>query len=125
MHYTTDFDATRGLCTVRISGKLTRPKDNATLQLLAVDCHRQHGCRLFLFDAREAKVTSGTLEAFEAGAPKGKVADTLRLIRAAVVHRELGPDERFYETVAYNRGFQLRMFDSIAKAMDWLTSSGT
>jgi len=94
------------------------------MQQLAVDCHRQHGCRLFLFDAREATVTGGTVAVFAAGDPTGEVAGDLRLIRAAIVHRELGSDERFYETVASNRGFQLRVFDSIAEAMGWLTGDG-
>ena len=124
MQYTTDFDSTRGLCTVRVVGEFTRPHDNAAMQRIAVDYHRQHGCRFFLFDVREAKVIGGTLATFQSGDPKGEIADALRMIRAAIVHREVGPDEHFYETVASNRGFQLRMFDSIAQAMDWLTGSG-
>jgi hypothetical protein len=121
MPYTTNFDSACGVFTVQITGEYTRPRDNASMQRLAVDSHRQHGCRLFLFDLREASVTGGTMALYESAAPKGDIADALRRFRTAVVSRKLGPDERFYETVALNRGFSLRMFDSIAEAMDWLT----
>lgn len=120
MQVTTEIDSNRGLCTIHIEGEFVRPYDNARMQQLAVDCYNQHGCRLFLFDMREATVTGGTLAVFESGNPKGENADILRRIRTAIVHRELGPDERFYETVALNRDFSLRMFDTVTEAMDWL-----
>jgi hypothetical protein len=57
---------------------------------------------------------------FDAANPRDEVAKSLRDIKTAFVRRELSNDDRFYENVAFNRGFQLHAFNSVEKAVEWL-----
>ena len=120
MKYTSEFDSINGICIVRVTGEYHRPEDSDELKRFAVDYFAEHGCHLFLIDMTQAEVIGGTMAAFNAANPQGKLAQSLREIKTAFVRQELTRDDLFYENVAVNRGFQLRAFDTVYKAIEWL-----
>lgn len=120
MHYTSGLNRSTGICTVHVTGQYRRPGDSDELKRFAVDFSKEHGCRLFLIDLTQAEVLSGTIDTYNAANPQGAIAESLRKFRTAFVRRELTEDDCLYENVARNRGFQLRAFDSIEKAKEWL-----
>ena len=120
MEYTSEFDGSNGICTVHVTGEYRRPIDSNALKRFCIDFSIKHGCFLFLVDLTEAKFITGGLSTFNAANPQGAVAEHLRKFRTAFVCRELTEDDLFFETVAVNRGFQLRAFDSVEKAVEWL-----
>ena len=123
MKYSSEIDKTNEICTVHVTGKFTRPHDGDELKRFAVDTFTNHGCRRFLIDLTDAQVRGGTMPTFDAGNPKGEIVNSLRRLKAAFVRHELTEEDRFLETVAVNRGFSVRAFDTCEKAVDWLTQS--
>jgi hypothetical protein len=123
MEYISQFDGANGICTVRVSGVFRRPNDSDELKQFAVRYSREQGCQRFLFDMTNAEVIAGTMPTFNAASPKGELAQALRTIKTAFVRPELTEDDRFFETVAVNRGFPLRAFDSLDNALEWLKTS--
>ena len=90
------------------------------MKRFAVDFFIKHGCRLFLIDLTHAEVIGGTMLTFSAANPRGELAKSLRKVIAAFVPRKLAKEDRFLETVAVNRGFQVGASDSLEKAVEWL-----
>ena len=81
-----------------------------------------HGLHKFLVDDREMVPDLSTLELYQ-------LPDVLermgfgRRDRAAVLYCETSPraeDFRFFEDTALNRGFDIRLFTEMDKALDWL-----
>ena len=120
MKYVSELDSVTGICTVNVTGEYHRPDDSEKLKRFAIDFSARHGCKLFLFNLSNAEIFGEIIPTFNAADPQGEVADKLRSIRTAFVRRELTENDRFFETVAVNRGFQLRAFDSVEKAVKWL-----
>jgi hypothetical protein len=120
MEYTFDFDKASGLCTVCVSGKFKRPESSRELQRLMCDIYDKHGYVLFLFDLTNAVVESSTLNAFDAAAPPSSMSETLRKFQIAIVYSKLTETDRFFENVAVNRAYRVRVFDDRDKAIEWL-----
>jgi hypothetical protein len=120
MRYTSDFDASDGICSVRVEGVYRRPRDSDELKQFAVEFAEANGCRRFLFDLRDADLVGGTMEAFSAATPEGDLARSLRDVRTAFVRPKLSEDDHFFETVAVNRGFRLKAFETMDRARAWL-----
>jgi hypothetical protein len=121
MKYNSELNSTDGVCTVHVTGKFRRPEDSDELKRVAVDFFTEHGIRLFLIDLRQAEVTGGTMSMFEAANPKGVLAESLREVKTAFVGGKLSEDDRFYENVAVNQGYQLWEFETLNQAVEWLT----
>jgi len=125
MKYTSELDDKSGICTVRVTGEYRRPGDSDRLKRFAVEFAAKHKCGLFLFDLSQADVISGTYESFEAGNPQGEFAEKLKHVKTAMVRNCLTEDDYYFETVAVNRGYLIRVFKSAEAAMKWLKSSET
>jgi hypothetical protein len=123
MEYTSEFDSGSGICTVCVTGEFRRPEHSDELKRFAVDFFTEHGCRLFLIDMTQTEVIGGTMPTFDAANPQGELAQSLRKIRTAFVRRELTEEDRFYENVAVNRGFQLHACTTTDEAVKWLRQS--
>jgi hypothetical protein len=120
LKFTSELDSRNGVCTVHVTGEYRRPEDSDTLKRFAVDFSIEHGCYLFLIDLTQAEVSGGTMPTYDAANPKGELADRLRKLKTAFVREDLTEEDRFFENVAVNRGFELRAFDSVEKAVEWL-----
>lgn len=90
------------------------------MQRLMCELHEEYKCRHFLFDLTNAVVVASTMETFDAGSEAPKMESTIRLFRLAIVYSKLTENERFFENVAVNRGYQLRVFDNMDRAIEWL-----
>jgi hypothetical protein len=120
MEYTFEIDNVSNICTVRITGSYHRSTHSPELKQFACDLYKEKGCRHFLFDMTNAHMASRTIDTFSAANPKAEMEEALRHHRTAILLSEITEDDRFFETVAVNRGFQLRIFNEIDKAMEWL-----
>jgi len=120
MEYTVDFNEAKEICIVHVAGRHKRPEDSQVLQKLARDLGNEHGCQKFLFDMRQAEIIGGTLETYTTGTVPVDIDHTqVRQMIALVFVGDL-TDHRFMETVAVNRGYQVRVFDSMDDAFEWL-----
>lgn len=120
MDYTTEFDETREICTVRVTGRHRRPQDSLTLQQVARDFGDELGCSRFLFDMTEAEIIGGTMDTFETGTVPVDHDHKQTRQRIALLYVGDLADHKFMEDVAVNRGYQLRVFDDRDKAVEWL-----
>lgn len=120
MEYTIDFDESRGICTVRVTGRHKRPQDSLVLQQLAREYGDKYGCQKFLFDMSQADIIARTFDTYETGTvPVDSDRKQLRQKIALVYAGDLS-EHKFLETIAVNRGYQLRVFDSKDMAFEWL-----
>jgi hypothetical protein len=87
----------------------------ALLSLIPVEAQRA-ACRHVLVDIRGVIGEGSTLARFEMGATAARLLPPLRV---GIVWREETTD-RFAETVAVNRGANLRVFSSEPEALEWL-----
>lgn len=120
MEYTVEYDEANGICTVRVTGKHKRPDDSLALQRFARDFDDERGCKRFLFDMTKAEIIGGTMEMFEIGTVPVDPNHKQKRQKVALVYSGNLDDHKFMENVAVNRGYNLRVFDGIDKAIEWL-----
>lgn len=106
---------------VHVTGIRTREAVAAMAKDI-IDACVQHQTSKVLVDVRELTGRLSTLNAYEVPSvefPKLKRPGLLK--KAVIVDVEEFKDSfRFFETVARNRGFNLRIFGDIDKAIKWL-----
>ncbi|MBT8342602.1 MAG: hypothetical protein HKP58_15245 [Desulfatitalea sp.] len=84
----------------------------------AADAARNAGVSKILYDARNATGHLSTLERFDYAS---RIAEQFRGLKVAfVVNKPLRDPNLFGETVAVNRGGNIRVLSTIAEAYDWL-----
>lgn len=120
MRYKIEHDAVSGVATVTVTGEYQRPADSHELKRAARDFYRRTGCHLFLFDLTGANVRGDVMETYDAATPDSILAPDLIHIRAAVLLRTITENDQFFENVAANRGFQVRMYRDERLAREWL-----
>lgn len=83
---------------------------------------REHGYSLLVIDLRKMSGELDTLETFEiAGHSIPTQTDARDLVRSAILDLTENIERiRFFETVAVNRGFNVKIFDDENKAFEWL-----
>jgi hypothetical protein len=119
MDYSIAYDERADICTVTVTGRIKRPDDSVALQKLAPILRDKHGCSKFVFDMRDARISGSTMAIFEAGrAPADK--NMPRDFKIALVYSKVTEDDKFMETVLVNRGYKLRVFESLERAVDWM-----
>ena len=120
MKYTTQFDEGSGICTICVTGEHKRPEDSLALQQFARDFGDERGCDLFLFDMTKAEITGGTMATFQTGTVPTDPDHKQVKQKIALVYSGNMADPKFMEDVAVNRGYLLRVFNEIDKAIEWL-----
>ena len=88
------------------------------MQQLACKLYEDIGCSSFLFDMRGANIVTSTLRTYDTVVLNAEKRPALRKLKVAALYQELAEDERFFENVAVNRGFQLRVFDNYDNSLD-------
>ena len=90
----------------------------------AAELMRQEPVTRILVDAREADITAlSTVEAFQFNTTFADAFnDVWRLRISVIVPRTQHGDWSFFETVARNRGTDLRTFADAAQAHEWLST---
>jgi len=120
MEYKLEFNSSSKICTIHISGKLLSPQDSIKLQHIAAEQYSKHKYRLFLIDLTQAEIITQTMSAFETGNPKEDLAKKLKKLKGAFLYSEITSHENFFENVAVNRGFKIKVFDKHEEAAAWL-----
>ena len=117
--YDTTFSVEDGLMVVRLAGEFPMEMlagKQSLFEPLATACVAQ-GCRRALVDARELQVNLGTLGLLRAGDDAALLQGMD--VRVALVARADMIDP-FFETVVYNRGGNVRVFQDESEARAWL-----
>ena len=122
MEYTAQHDEDSGLCTVVVTGTLQRPHDSVKLQQCARDFGGEHNCSRFLFDLTRAQIVGSTTDAFQAGTVPADTDRRQRVQTIALVYAGDASDHKFVETVAVNRGYNVRVFNDFNEAREWLAA---
>jgi hypothetical protein len=117
MPYTIRYDEELGYIIVTVEGQL----DLSVLESLASDVAKaveKHSCRRIFNDLRRARLKS-IVDTYYMPKVMERSGIALSCKRAFVV-REVTSDFNFFETVFVNQGHQVKMFDRIDKAKQWL-----
>ena len=121
MKYTTEFDKVNKIYIIRVKGKLHRPHDSIALQMIVRDYHYEKGYSRFLIDMRQAQIISGTTDTFSIGTIPVDTDQKMKATphKVALVYPRTDADEIFLENVAVKKGYNLKVFTKIDKAIEW------
>ena len=111
----------QGIIEVNASGILDS-KSSRLQHEEALDYAKRLNSFLFLLDYRDIRADATLLRVYELpviyhelGVPRrSKIAIVLPQVKSAE------EDYEFYETVCYNRGYEVRLFEEKKHALDWL-----
>jgi len=120
MTFKTRFNKKDGVCTVQVDGKINRPNDSLALQKFAREFGAENDCRLFLFDMRNTVRTGGIMEAFEVASVPADHDRSQANHKIALLYKEVSSHDKFMETVAFTRGYTVRVFNNENEAKTWL-----
>ena len=96
--------------------------DSKSAQVFAeavADTASKHDCKCLLNDLRQAELDMSTVEIYHIPGMLDTTGIDLSWKRAIVAAGDL-KDYRFFETVARNRGYRVRVFTDQDQAMYWL-----
>ena len=122
MEYTTKFDEMKRICFIYVKGRHERPRDSLVLQQFARDFGEKHACQKFLFDMTKTEILAGTYDTFQTGTVPVDPDLEQTLQKIALLYASNLSDHKFMETVAVNRGYNLRVFDKYDAAIDWFNT---
>lgn len=110
-----------GIVEVRSYGRVTVEDLILSREAVAELC-QTHAITRVLVDAREETLMPSTAALLEFGGSLSRL-DSLRPVKQAVVVSLATQDDvRIIQAAAMNRGAQIRIFESLEKAMAWLMS---
>lgn len=122
MEYTSEFDEVNEIIIIRVRGTYHRPEDSLTIQKLARDFYNKRGCCRFLIDMRQTQIVGETMDVFVTGSVP--VDNDLRMKmtphKVALVYSTIDVEERFLKNIAVNKGYNIRIFSKVDKAIEWL-----
>jgi len=121
MKYTTEFDEVNKICIIKVKGKLHRPEDSLALQKFVRDYHNEKGYTQFLIDMRKAEIISEDTDTFLIGAVPIDTDKKMKSTphKVALVYSSTNADEIFLENVAVHKGYNIKVFTKIDKAIEW------
>jgi hypothetical protein len=121
MEYTTKFDKVNKICIIRVKGELRRPGDSLKLQKFVRNFYIEQGICRFLIDMRQVKIIGGKEDTFSIGTIP--VDTDLKMKKTphkvALVYSSTSVDEIFLEKVAVKRGYNIKVFTKMDKAIEW------
>jgi hypothetical protein len=122
MDVSIEYDKEKSICYVRVVGKITNRDDVRYFYGKTQPTMRQHSCSRVLFDIRDAEIVAGTMDIYLTAA-NPEDWGWVRSNKAAIVYSNITPDHCFLENVAVNRGYYIKIFDNVDKALLWLSGS--
>lgn len=108
-----------GLLTITASGRDDNSQQVIDYGTSIINLAVLYDARLILCDERNLDYALGTFETFEAAKTIAKLAPKVARI-AVLCKPEFLNDGKFWETVAVNRGLQVRMDIDLDRAQKWL-----
>ncbi|MCP4704755.1 MAG: hypothetical protein GY865_09110 [candidate division Zixibacteria bacterium] len=86
-----------------------------------IDSSKENNCTRLLNDLREANIGISIIEFYNF--QKTIITEDVdQSWKRAIVAKENIKELDFYETVSYNQGYHLRIFNDIDKAIEWLNT---
>jgi len=110
------------LVQIKISGSIT-PELVAEICPGVSTAAREHDCKRILADLRGATRHLSTLKKYQLASRLGSFGFK-RTINIAVIYSQSDSEDDFFETVAVNNGYRVRIFRDMKEAKDWLMGSG-
>lgn len=120
MKYNIKYNEETAICTIEVSGKVRRPDDSMRLMSVVFKIKDEKGASRFLFDMRKATIISSTITTFETGIAPQARGIIQEDISVALVYSGDITEHKFMETVLINRGYNIRVTDSMEEALKWL-----
>jgi hypothetical protein len=105
-----------------LTGSITGTINSETLPVYAkavADRVSKHDCKRFLNDLRQAQLDLSTIEIYEIPGVLEVAGIDKTWRRAIVASRDL-EDYRFFQAIAFNRGYTVRVFTELDAAKHWL-----
>ncbi len=121
MKYTTKFDKVNEICIIRVKGELRRPDDSIAIQKFVRNVYIEKGCCRYLIDMRQAQIIGGKEDTFSIGIIPVDTDLKMKMTphKVALVYSSTNVDEIFLEKVAVNKGYNIKVFTKIDKAIEW------
>ena len=122
MEYTTEFDEENEIFIIRVKGEHRRPDDAITIQKFVRNIYNEKGYCRFLIDMRQAKIIGGESDTFSIGTIPVDTDKKMKNAphKVALVYSSTNVDEILMENVAVHRGYNLKVFTKIDKAIEWI-----
>lgn len=122
MEYTTEFDEVNEIIIIRVKGEYHRPEDSLTIQKFVRKFYNKRGCCRFLIDMRQTQIIGETMDVFVTGSVPVDTDLRMKMTphKVALVYSSINIEQRFLEEVAVNRGYNIKVFEKIDKAIEWL-----
>lgn len=118
MEWTIEYIVSEALLYVKTKGKLTKESANAMATEI-VDAMEKHACQKQIVDHTDTEIKLTVVQFYERPEINEQIGMSHKW-RIGVVFKELDENTYFMETVFRNRGFNLRQFDSLEKAKQWI-----
>ena len=126
MQYSIQHDKQSDICTVQVTGQNRRPDDSLELQQFAIKYQKDTGCFRFLFDMTEAIIIGNTTDAYNTGiTPQRLGVEAYGPHRIALVYSDDLSKHKFMEEVLNSHGYNVRIFDDMTAATDWLITNNS
>ena len=120
MEYTTEYNETNRICTVRITGVYQRSDDSLILREILRDGMAERSYRLFLFDLTQAEIRGEWEDAIPAITANSHEGYMRANWKAAIVYSSDLSENKLLESIASTKGQLISMFDDIDQATAWL-----
>jgi hypothetical protein len=118
MPWSIEYNADLKIISVTCSGEWTPEQDSRMLAELK-HTSESRGCLSFLIDFRMVRFKFEFMSIYN----RAEIYEGMQFskdTRAALVVTKLMDNHSFYENVCVNRGFKVRLFESLEKATRWL-----
>ncbi len=117
IHYTMTIDGE--MLVVHVSGYDESLADVTNYGMAVIEAGLENGSKYILCDETDLEYRLGTVDIFQAAASLAEHAP--RVVKTAIVcNPRFSVDAFFWETVAVNRGVNVRMFSDLDTALSWL-----
>ncbi|MGD8454847.1 MAG: hypothetical protein PVF83_00590 [Anaerolineales bacterium] len=109
--------------TVKNTGTLTDAEENRKMTAEALAAAEKHNSTKCLIDNRDLNLEMKTIDVYDVPDVLGEVGVPRNYKVAIIISESLQDTKgfRFYETRAFNKGFNHRLFTDFDTALDWLT----
>jgi hypothetical protein len=119
IEWSLSYESDKDIVYAEVTG-LCKPTNTLPMLEALIAKAERHGCLKWLVDIRQAARDYRTIDWYRRPEVYGSLNISLA-VRAGVVFPEVGPQERFFENVCRNKGFNLSVFCSVDDALAWLT----
>jgi len=120
MELSAELNRDKNIFIVHVVGQYRRPHDGYELFRFVINAFVEHGYRRILLDLTEAEIQGGASGAYETANPNPEMDMELKKLHLAVVYSEITETDSFFGVVAFNRGYNIRVFDNRDSAIAWL-----